>query len=678
MRCLRDGLLYHAQAIKTGFVPNIFNSNQLIHLYSNHGLLQEAQKLFDEMPERNVFSWNAIISAYIKADNLTQARALFDSASHKDLVSYNSMLTGYVGAEGYEHEALNLFTKILSARDTIGVDEVTLTSMLNLTAKLGVACYGRQIHSYMVKSANDLSNFAVSSLIDMYSKCALFCEACNVFSGCEGNVNPVSRNAMIAACCREGKMDMAFNLFWKNPELNDTVSWNTLIAGYAQHGYVEDSLALFVRMAENGVKWNEYTLASVLSASSGLKCLKLGKSVHAWVLKNGLSSNQFISSGIVDLYCKCGNIKYAESVHSGTKKQNPFAVTSLIVGYSSQGNMAEARRHFDSLTKRNSVVWTALFSGYTKSQQFEEVFKLLREYLTTEALVPDALIIVSVLGACAIQAGLGSGKQIHAYILRMRLEMDEKLLSALIDMYSKCGNITYAEKIFQLVTDSDRDAVFYNVMIAGYSNHGLENKAVKLFQEMLEKNIKPDAITFVALLSVCRHCGLVDLGEQLFHSMEEEHNISPEIDHYACMVDMYGRANQLDKAVAFMKKIPIQMDATILGAFLNACRVSGNTALARGAEEKLLKSEAYNGARYVQLANFYAAEGNWDEMGRIRKKMRGKEAKKLAGCSWIYVENGAHVFTSGDRSHCKADAIYSVLTCLNEILYLSSSELEQV
>ncbi|KAK2381933.1 putative pentatricopeptide repeat-containing protein [Trifolium repens] len=664
---VRDAVVYrdHVQAIKSGFTSSIFTCNQLIHLYSNHGLSQDAHKLFDEISHPNVFSWNALIRAYIKAHNLTQARAVFDSASNKDLVSYNSMLSAYVGADGYETEALNFFAIMQSARDTIGIDEFTLTTMLNFTAKLRVVCYGKQMHSYMVKTASDLSKFALSSLINMYSKCGLFREACNVLGGCDGVVDLVSKNAMVAACCREGDMDMALNVFWKNSELNDTVSWNTFIAGYAQNGYMDKALALFVEMTERGIRHDEHTLASVLSACSGLKYLKLGKCIHAWVLKNYFCPNQFISSGIVDLYCKCGNIRYAESVYEEIGIKSQFEVASLIVGYSSQGDMTKAQRLFDTLSERNYVVWTALCSGYAKLQQCEEVFKLFREFIITEALIPDAMIIISVLGACATQAILCLGKQIHTYILRMRLNMDKKLLSAMVDMYSKCGNIMYAEKSFQLMTDKDRDAILYNVMIAGYAHHGFENKAIQLFHDMLKKSVKPDAVTFVALLSACRHRGLVEQGEKFFISMEEDYNVLPEVYHYACMVDMYGRANQVEKALEFMRKIPIQIDATIWGAFVNACQINKNTSLVNKAEEELLKIGADNGSRFVQLANIYAAEGKWDEMGRIRKKMRVKEAKKLAGCSWIYVDNGTHAFTSGDTSHAKADAIYSTLMCLN-------------
>ncbi|KAA8544927.1 hypothetical protein F0562_019678 [Nyssa sinensis] len=587
------------------------------------------------MPERNVFTWNAIIWANIKANNLTQAQALFDSAPHKDSVTYNSILSGYVSTDGYESHALKLFVEMQSRRGETRIDDFTLTTMLNLTAKLGVSSYGRQLHSFMVKTANDSNEFAGSALIDMYSKCRCFQEACQVFNGyCGGVRDLVSKNAMVAACCREG---------------------------YAQNGYEDEALNVFGCMVENGVKWNEHTFASILSACANIKNISLGKEVHAWALKDGLSSNMFISSGIVDVYCKCGNMKYAESVHASIGMENTFSTTSMIVGYSSQANMVEARKHFDSLAEKNPVVWTALFSGYVKSQQCEAVFGLLTELNAKEATAPDALILVSVLGACAIQAAMDPGKQIHAYMLRARIEMDEKLISAIVDMYSKCGNIMYAQRIFRGV--HYRDSVIYNVMMAGYAHHGFETEAIQLFEEMLDRRVRPDAVTFIALLSACRHCGLVEVGEKYFYSMKNDYAITPEIDHYACMIDLYGRANQLDKAVTFMREIPVELDGVILGTFLNACKINRNVELARDAEKKLLRIERDNGARYVQLANVYAAEGNWIEMGRIRKKMRGNEVKKLAGCSWSFLV--ASEYMGNMILHCREDGTTVDLQELN-------------
>ncbi|KAH7517870.1 hypothetical protein FEM48_Zijuj09G0109900 [Ziziphus jujuba var. spinosa] len=254
------------------------------------------------------------------------------------------MLSGYVNEDGFETKAMELFREMQSSPDNVRIDEFSLNTMLNLIAKLAVVTYGRQLHSFMVKTGNFSSGFAVSSLIDMYSKCGCFQEARQVFRGCDEVIDPVSKNAMVAACCREGELEMAIDLFQRESELNDTVSWNTLISGFAQNGYEEESLKLFGHMAESGCRWNEHTFSSVLSACAGLRSLKVGKEIHAFALKNGLTLNPFISSGIVDVYCKCGNMRYAESVHAGMGIRNSFSITSMIVGHSSQDSFPMEKR----------------------------------------------------------------------------------------------------------------------------------------------------------------------------------------------------------------------------------------------------------------------------------------------------------------------------------------------
>uniref|UniRef100_A0A7N0T1Z1 Pentatricopeptide repeat-containing protein n=1 Tax=Kalanchoe fedtschenkoi TaxID=63787 RepID=A0A7N0T1Z1_KALFE len=666
MKTVGESLRHHLHALKSGIPRSTFESNQLIIQSSKHGLLRQARHLFDQMPERNVFSWNAIISAYVKARNLEEAETLFSNSEWKDTVTYNSMLSGYVSADGYERKAMDLFIHMRSEDGVVRADEFTLTTMLNLSAKLSQASYGKQLHSLMAKSGNDVSGFAVSSLIDMYSKCRCFSDARTVFDGCGSEIDLVAVNAMVAACCRVGEMDLALGLLWRETELNDAVTWNTVISGFVQTGCETDALKLSVRMMECGFRWNEHTFASVLSACSGLKCLKLGKAVHARVLIENVSSNPYVTSGIVDVYCKCGHMKNAELAYAHVAKGmgNVFAITSMIVGYSTQGSMAEARRLFDSLVDKSSVAWTALFSGYLKSEQYEGLFELVREFIATEASACDALMLINFLRACAIQATIDPGKQIHAYTLRFSMKAGKKLISAMVDMYSKCGNITYAENLFREA--SNEDTVLYNIMIAGYAHHGHEGEAFRLFEQMLERGMRPDPATFVAVLSACRHAGLVETGERYFASMTKDYSVEPEIDHYVCMTDLYGRANQLDKAVTFLKNVPVELDAAIWGVFMHACKLNRNVELALRAEQKLLEIDPGNGARYVQLANVYASEGRWSEMGRVRKNMRVKEAKKHAGCSWVHLENNVHVFTSGDTSHLRSEDISAILACLTK------------
>ncbi|RWR90663.1 putative pentatricopeptide repeat-containing protein [Cinnamomum micranthum f. kanehirae] len=584
MKSLKQAIRHHSHIIKNGILPSVFFNNQLIEIYCKNGLLFQARHLFDRMPERNVFTWNAIIAGYVKNNGLTEARSLFDTAREKDPVTYNSMISGYVGG-GHECQALELFAEMHG--NGTHIDEFTLTSMLNLAARMSVVGYGKQIHAYMMKTNNDSDCFGVSSLIDMYSKCGCFLDAFRVFSE-PGERDLVSKNAMAAARCRQGELDLALNVFWKDMDSNDTVSWNTLISGCAQNGRGEMALELFTLMAKNGVRKNEHTFASVLSACSSLKALKHGKEIHACVLKNGLT---------------------LEFVHK----------------------------------------WW--LSG------------CLLEFRMKEKGVPDALILINVLSACAIQSALNHGKEIHTYILRSWVEIEEKLGSALVDMYAKCGEIKYSEETFKRITGKDR--VLYNAMMGGFAHHGRVNETIRIFKDMLYNCIRPDAITFIALLSACRHAGLVEEGEKYFDSMIKNHGISPEIDHYSCIIDLLGRAGQLDKALLMIERMEVKPDAIIWGTFLNACKMNRNVELAREAEEKLLRMEEDNGARYVQLANTYAAKGEWSEMGRIRRKMREMEVKKHPGCSWVYVENKMKIFVSNDRLHPEAEATYRMLEALN-------------
>ncbi|KAG2306188.1 hypothetical protein Bca52824_025936 [Brassica carinata] len=664
MNCLKHVFLHHTRSIKSGLTLTTISSNQLVDLYSRNGLLREARKVFDEMPERNVYSWNAMISAYVKFKNLKEARKLFRKANaERDLVTYNTLLSGFAKADGCESEAVEMFGEMhRKEEDGIWFDDFTLTTMLKLSAKLTNAFYGEQLHCVMVKTGNDASKFAVSSLIHMYSKCGKFKEVCNVFDGsCVEIIDGVAKNAMIAAYCREGDVERALSIFLRNPELNGTVSWNTLIWGYAENGFEEEALEMAASMEESGLRWDEHTTAAVLNAVSSLKSLKIGKEVHGRVLKSGSYSNKFISCGIVDVYCKCGDMKYAESVHMLYGFDNLYSTSSMIIGYSSQGKMVEAKRLFDSLSEKNLVLWTAMFLGYLESCQPDSVLELAREFVAKETNVTDSMVMVSILGACSLLASIQPGKEIHSHSLRTGILMDKKLVTAFVDMYSKCGNVEYAAKVFD--SSLERDTVMYNAMISGYAHHGHDAKSFQLFEDMTEAGLKPDGITFVALLSACRHRGLVLEGEKYFKSMTELYNIPPEVGHYTCMIDLYGKTNRLDKAIELMKGgiNQVEEDAVILGAFLNACNLNKNTELVKEVEEKLLDIDGCNGSRYIHLANSYASSGRWDEMRQIRNRMRVKELGKFYGCSWAFIDNQLHMFKSSDISHIRTEAIYSML-----------------
>eukprot|EP01018_Ginkgo_biloba_P032910 Gb_35636 [translate_table: standard] len=423
----------------------------------------------------------------------------------------------------------------------------------------------------------------------------------------------------------------ARRIFDEMPE-RSVVSWTTMIAGYAREGFGKDGLALFHEMETSGVKPNHYTFTSVLSACSSVAALDQGKQVHARILKTGVQLTVAVGNALVDMYGKCGNLM-------------------------------DARQIFDGLPERSLISWNTLISGYAKQGHSKEAFHML-EQMQQVYMKPDHFTFASVLSVCASLAAIGKGRQVHAHIIKRAFELNVVLGTALIDMYAKCGDIVDARQVFDKMPQLD--LVSWNAMIAGYGKHGLGKEAIRLFSQMDLAGMQPNHSTFVGILVACSHAGLVNEGWHYFYSMSREHCIMPRAEHYACMVDVLGRAGCLGEAVDLINNMPVELDAVVWGALLGACSVHGNLELGRYAAEQLFELEPENGGMYVVLSNMYAAAGRWDDVAMIRKLMKDREINKEQGRSWIEVKNRVHSFVAEDRSHPQTDEIYAILERLRE------------
>lgn len=208
------------------------------------------------------------------------------------------------------------------------------------------------------------------------------------------------------------------------------------------------------------------------------------------------------------------------------------------------------------------------------------------------------------------------------------------------------------------------DVILWNAMIVGYSKHGLGMEALQLFEQMHKLGMTPDDVTFVGVLSACSHAGLINEGRYYFDSMSRDHCIAPKVQHYACMVDLLGRAGCLNEAYDLIKKIPFDPDAAVWGALLAGCRVHANMGLGKVAAEHLYELEPHHSGHYVVLSNMYAASGRWDDVEKVRKKMKDRGVAKEPGLSWIEINHKVHTFLAGDRSHPQTKDIYTVLGIL--------------
>lgn len=239
------------------------------------------------------------------------------------------------------------------------------------------------------------------------------------------------------------------------------------------------------------------------------------------------------------------------------------------------------------------------------------------------------------------------------------------MVSAIINMYSKCGELSTARKMFDDGLVSQRDLISWNGMIAAYAHHGFGRESISLYLEMLRLGFKPDDVTYVGLLSACSHAGLVEEGLKYFNELVTHDSIKLREDHFACLVDLCGRAGRLSEAFNIIEKLGEKSSACVWGALLAGCNAYGNEEIGKLAAKKLLEVEPGNAGTYLLLSNIYASSGNWREAAGVRLKMKEKGLKKQPGCSWIETGNRVHVFVVGDKSHSDTKLIYSLVCDLH-------------
>lgn len=296
------------------------------------------------------------------------------------------------------------------------------------------------------------------------------------------------------------------------------------------------------------------------------------------------------------------------------------------------------------------IIWFPELNRYAQNGQPEEAIKLfnaMRES-TTE---PDKYTVAAVLSACASVGALKLGSWVDGFASRKGLiNRNVYISTALVDMYAKCGNLDRAIKIFQSMPH--KNVVSWNAMISAMASHGHGQEAIELFHCMLdEKEVTPNDITFVGLLSACVHTGLVNEGRQWFNLMETKFGIVPRIEHYSCMVDLLARAGKVEEAWEFIENMPEEPDAVLLGALLNACRNSKNVEIGEKVMGKILELEPLNSGNYVISSKIYVNSNRLEDAARMRGLMKERGVSKTPGCSWIEIDGQAYDFYAGDRLH---------------------------
>ncbi|KAK6125577.1 hypothetical protein DH2020_040679 [Rehmannia glutinosa] len=629
----------HACIVKSQFSDEVFINNRLIDVYGKCGHFSYARKLFDRMSIRNAFTYNSMIGALTISGSVNEAERVFISMPAPDQCSWNLMVSGFAQLEIFDR-SLEYFVKM--HEEDFMLNEYSYGSALSACAGLRDLVMGSQIHASLAKSRFVSDVYMGSALIDMYAKC--------------------------------GDVDCAQKAFDGMNERN-TVSWNSMITGYEQNGPASEALQVFGEMMECGVKPDEMTLASVVSACASLCAVKEGRAIHARVVKFDKFCNDLvISNALVDMYAKCNMIKEARWIFDRMPIKNVVSETSIVSGYAKVASVKTARTMFSKMMERNVVSWNALIAGYTQNGDNEEALGLFL-LLKKESIWPTHYTFGNLLNACANLADLKLGRQAHTHVLKQGFrfqhgpEPDVFVGNSLIDMYMKCGSVEDGNRVFRNMVE--RDGVSYNAMIVGYAQNGQATEALQLFKEMLKSGEKPDHVTMIGVLCACSHAGLVEEGRQYFDSMSKNYSLKPLKDHYTCMVDLLGRAGRLIEAKNLIVSMPMPPDSVVWGSLLAACKVHRDIDMGNFVAEKLLEIDPENSGPYVLLSNMYAELGRWRDVTRIRKLMRQRGVVKQPGCSWIEISSQVHIFMVKDTRHSRKREIFLLLKTLTKMMKLS-------
>ncbi|KAG0456172.1 hypothetical protein HPP92_023960 [Vanilla planifolia] len=220
------------------------------------------------------------------------------------------------------------------------------------------------------------------------------------------------------------------------------------------------------------------------------------------------------------------------------------------------GDLHECYDVFVAVNKHDIVSWTGIMTSCSEEEPAEAVFMFCQ--LRREGFEPDRHTFSIVVKACAGFATEKHSMALHSLVLKSGYGTDTVLCNALIHAYARCGNIKLAICIFNEM--KLRDQVSWNSIIKAYAAHGKGKEALGVFQHM---DFPPDSATFVGILTACSHCGYVNEGRRIFKEMSEVYGIAPQRDHFACMVDILGRAGKLLEAKELIDQMPIEADHVV-------------------------------------------------------------------------------------------------------------------
>ncbi|MBA0697607.1 hypothetical protein Goari_021141 [Gossypium aridum] len=598
---LSGGVQLQALVVKNGlFFSDSFVGTALLGLYGRYGCVSEALQAFDHMPRKSLVTWNSIISlcahhglvkdcmllfrelqrveaslsdssfvgvlsglkgeldlefgeqihglvikcgfdhevtvtnslinAYVKCEQICLAEKVFEGMRITDVVSWNTII-GALEKDEHPQKALGFFFQM--SWEGMMPNHTTFVIIIASCSNLRIPMLGEYIHAKTIKKGFQSDVVVGSALVDFYVKCDKLQDSHRCFDG-----------------IRE----------------KNVISWNALILGYASK-FSSTAASLLLDMLHQGYRPNEFTFSAILKSSATIEL----KQLHCLIIRMGHEDNIYVLSSLMTSYAKNGFLSDALTFITDFGRPPSTVPSNIAAGiYYRVGQYHETIRLLSILEDPDIVSWNIVIAACARTGHYKEVFELFK-HMQMIQIYPDNYTFVSLLSVCSKLCNLALGSSVHGLIIKTDYSLcDSFVCNLLIDMYGKCGCIKSAVKIFGGTVD--KNLITWTSLISALGVHGYYHEALETFREMEFHGFKPDGVSLIAILTVCRHAGLVEEGMEFFRRVESDYGFEPKMEHYYCVVDLLARYGKLGEAEQIIASMPFPPDAIIWRNFLEGLK----------------------------------------------------------------------------------------------------------
>ncbi|XP_062118109.1 pentatricopeptide repeat-containing protein At1g09220, mitochondrial [Humulus lupulus] len=419
---------------------------------------------------------------------------------------------------------------------------------------------------------------------------------------------------------------------------NFLLLFNNLLRCYSHGDFPHEALSFYKYFLHfSSPSFDSFTFSFLIHACSNLNSVPTGSQLHALTFKVGFQSHVYVQTALVNLYVSCGFLHEAHHVFDEMREKNSVMWNVMITGLTKWGEFKDALSLFDRMPSRTVVSWTAVIDAYTRMNRHGEAVALFRRMVSDDNIQPSEITLLAIIPAVSNLGALKICQSIHAYGEKRGFNAsDIRVTNSILDSYSKCGCIQSASRFFEGMSSGRKNLVSWTSMISGFAMHGMGEEAVESFRKMEEVGVKPNRVTLLSVLNGCSHGGLVEEGLEFFKKMIMEYEITPNIKHYGCIIDMLGRTGRLKEAENIALEVPSEMaNVVIWRTLLGACSFHDNIEIGERVTKKIMEMERGYGGDYVLMSNIFASVGRYKDCEEFRRLLDERKAYKVPGHSFV-------------------------------------------